>query len=210
MYSKLQYISSGRSYSEQLNAILNALDAGCDWIQLRYKGKSTQEVNLLAQEVKKRCDEYSATLIINDFVNVAKNVDAEGVHLGLDDSSIAEARSILGTNKIIGGTANTLTDVLKRIDEKCNYVGLGPFRFTSTKANLSPVLGILGYSSIMADLETLNLTIPVYAIGGVLPNDVEGILNTGVHGIAVSSVITNSQDQKQTVEQFKNFLYVAS
>jgi len=210
MYSKLQYISSGNTNTEQITAIQNALDAGCDWIQLRFKEKSESDVLALAEQVKKLCDEYSATLIINDFVNVARNIDANGVHLGLDDSSIAEARAILGNDKFIGGTANTLSDVLKRIDEQCNYVGLGPFRFTSTKANLSPVLGLNGYSQIIAELEKQNLTIPVYAIGGILPGDVEDILNTGVYGIAVSGVITNSADQKQTVEQFKNLIYVAS
>lgn len=210
MYSRLQYISSGNTHEEQIKSIQNALEAGCDWIQLRYKEKSENEVLTLAQEVKILCDEYSATLIINDFVNVAKNVDANGVHLGLGDSSVSEARVILGENKIIGGTANTLADVLNRINEKCNYVGLGPFRFTTTKANLSPVLGLSGYSEIISELEKRNLTIPIYAIGGILPDDVEEILNTGIYGIAVSGVITNSADQKQTVEQFKNLLYVAS
>lgn len=210
MFSKLQYISSGESHSEQFNAIQRALDSGCDWIQLRFKDKTEKEVNQLAEEVKSICDNYSATFIINDFISVAKNVNADGIHLGLSDASIEKARNELGFDKIIGGTANTLEDVLKRIEEKCDYIGLGPFRFTTTKANLSPVLGLDGYSTIQMELEKRELTIPIYAIGGILPDDVESILQTGVYGIAVSGVITQSKNQIQTIELFKNLLYVPS
>lgn len=210
MYSKLQYISQGNSHAEQLQSIQNALDAGCDWIQLRYKGRSEEEVLRLAQEVKELCRRYEATLIVNDFIVIAKSVDADGVHLGLNDSAVEKARLVLGNNKIIGGTANTLEDVLLRIAEKCDYVGLGPFRYTSTKATLSPILGLEGYSKIVRELEKRDLSIPIYAIGGILTEDMEAILQTGINGVAVSGLISNSVDSKQTVEQIKNVLYVIS
>lgn len=210
MYSKLQYISQGNSHTEQLKSIQNALDAGCDWIQLRYKDKCEEEVLRLAQEVKKMCKSYEATFIVNDFIEIAKFVDADGVHLGLNDSAVEKARLLLGNHKIIGGTANILDDVLLRISEKCDYVGLGPFRYTATKATLSPILGIEGYSKVVRELEKRDLSIPIYAIGGILTEDMEDILQTGIYGVAVSGLISNSVDPKQTVEQIKNVLYVIS
>lgn len=207
MYSKLQYISQGTTYEEQLNNIYKALDAGCDWIQLRYKNHQEMSTGFVAEKAKTLCQKYSATFILNDFVNIAKEIDADGVHLGLSDMSVAEARAILGNDKIIGGTANTLEDVLMRIEEKCNYVGLGPFKFTTTKEKLSPILGSQGYIEIVNALKERKLQMPIYAIGGIEVSDVDDIMNTGVHGIAVSGLITNHNNKQDLVEQLNTLLH---
>lgn len=211
MYSKLQYISQGEDYNRQLNNIYRALDAGCDWIQLRYKNHQEMSAAYVAEKIKNLCQKYNATFIINDFVKIAKEVDADGVHLGLDDMKIEDARAILGPDKIIGGTANTLEHVLQRVDEKCNYIGLGPFRFTTTKDKLSPILGIEGYQKIVEALKQHAnphaIEIPIYAIGGIELNDIEHIVNVGIHGIAVSGMITNAIDKKEIVSQVNSRLY---
>jgi thiamine-phosphate pyrophosphorylase len=207
MFSKLQYISQGTTTTEQLNNIRQALEGGCKWIQLRHKIATASELTILAEEVKKLCTDHNATFIINDHPHIAKAVDADGVHLGLTDISIAEAKKIIGTNKIIGGTANTLEDILQRVKEGCSYVGLGPFRFTTTKEKLSPILGLQGYTDIMAVLIQRRISIPVYAISGILLEDIESIMQTGIHGVAVSGIITNHPDKKLLVEQFNSFLY---
>lgn len=211
MYSKLQYISQGEDYNRQLNNIYRALDAGCDWIQLRYKNHQEMSAAYVAEKIKNLCQKYNATFIINDFVKIAKEVDADGVHLGLDDMTITEARSILGSDKIIGGTANTLEHVLQRIDEKCSYIGLGPFRFTTTKEKLSPILGLEGYQKIVEALKQhVNpqaINTPIYAIGGIEVDDIESIVNVGIHGIAVSGMITNAIDKKEIVSQVNSRLY---
>jgi thiamine-phosphate pyrophosphorylase len=207
MYSKLQYISQGESRKEQLENISSSLDAGCKWIQLRFKQATEKDFMATAEQVKLLCEKYEATFIINDLVSVADKINADGVHLGLTDSSIAEARNILGNEKIIGGTANTLQDVLKRIDEECDYIGLGPFRFTTTKNNLSPILGITGYQTTMDELKKMNLEIPVYAIGGIETADITTIIQTGVHGIAVSGLITKDSNKKELVEQINSIIY---
>jgi len=111
----------------------------------------------------------------------------------------------LGNHKIIGGTANTLEDVLQRATEDCDYIGLGPFRFTSTKENLSPILGLEGYRDILSKLQEQNIPIPVYAIGGIELSDIENLINTGLHGIAVSGLITESP---QLITQLNEKLYV--
>jgi thiamine-phosphate pyrophosphorylase len=207
MYPKLQYISQGNSSAEHLKNIQEALDAGCRWIQLRLKKESAQEIEIAAMKVRTLCDQYNAVFILNDQVEIAKKCDADGVHLGLSDLSVQKAREIIGEQKIIGGTANTLNDVLKRINEKCNYIGLGPFRFTTTKEKLSPILGAEGYKQIISQLNDEQIKTPIYAIGGVLDSDIEVIMNTGIYGIAVSGIITQAKDKKNMVEQFNTSLH---
>ena len=192
MYSKVQYISQGSTANEQLNNIKMVLDADYKWIQLRFKNQSDEVLMPLAEKVKKLCDVYDATFIVNDHIEIAKSIDASGVHLGLTDSSVMNARTVLGNEKIIGGTANTLADVLQRIDEGCNYIGLGPFRFTKTKEKLSPVLGLEGYESILKSLNEVGKSIPLYAIGGIELHDVQTLMQTGLYGIAVSGLLTNN------------------
>jgi len=194
MYNKLQYISQGQTLNEQLYNIHKALDNGCDWIQLRFKNADTADLFKLAETVKILCDEYLANLIINDDVNLAQHLDADGVHLGLNDMKVIEARELLGNDKIIGGTANTFEEVLQRTNENCDYVGLGPFRFTETKSNLSPILGLEGYQNIIKKLQKQNIKIPVYAIGGIELDDIESLMSVGIHGIAVSGLITKQPE----------------
>ncbi|PKB16239.1 thiamine phosphate synthase [Flavobacterium sp. 5] len=207
MYNKLQYISQGESVEEQLYNIHHALDSGCDWIQMRFKHQKPKKTFALAEAVKFLCEEYLANFIVNDDVHLANEFAADGVHLGLSDMEIVEARTILGKTKIIGGTANTFEDIQNHIKNGCDYVGLGPFRFTTTKKKLSPILGIDGYQSIIEELKNQNLEIPIYAIGGVTLNDIEDLMQTGIHGIAVSGLITESPSKTELITQLNEKLY---
>lgn len=209
MLSKLQYISQGTTAEMQFNNIYSALDAGCNWIQLRFKNENHPVITTLAEKVRRLCDDYRATFIINDHPDIAHMADADGVHLGLADMAIDAAREIVGHHRMIGGTANSLMDVLQRVKEGCQYVGLGPFRFTATKEKLSPVLGLQGYQHVMDALAAQQVEIPVYAIGGILPEDTQNIMQTGVYGVAVSGIITHHPDKKILVQQFNTFLYDA-
>jgi len=206
MLHRIQYISQGATVDEQKTNILNALEAGCRMIQVRFKNGNKEEVLALSQQARSWCNQANATLIINDSVELALKVEADGVHLGLDDMSIQEARDWMGHDKIIGGTANTWEDVLKRIHEKCDYVGLGPLRFTTTKEKLSPLLGFEGYQRISKEMQIQNLTIPIYAIGGIVGGDVELLKKTGVYGIAVSGLITNATNRRSLIRQIEEKL----
>lgn len=193
MIEKLQYITQETATLSHIDCVREACIAGVKWIQLRVKGKTTEEYLEIAKEAKIICDLYDVILIINDNVEVAEKVNAHGVHLGRADMYISEARTILGEHAIIGGTANTVKDVERLIEQGANYIGLGPFRFTTTKKQLSPMLDIEGYDEILNELKTyysLNDT-PIIAIGGIDVYDVDDILNTGVYGIAVSGMLTN-------------------
>lgn len=194
MLSKVQYISQGQTKQEQLNNIQSVLDAGCTWVQLRFKKAGEKEFLQTAEAVRKITGDYKSVFIINDDPFAAREIDAHGVHLGLTDMPVEEARKII-PGKIIGGTANTAEDVLKRAEEKCDYVGLGPFRFTTTKEKLSPIIGIDGYKGIMSALAEKNISIPVYAIGGIEEKDMGSLMHTGIYGIAVSGLLTKSKNK---------------
>lgn len=188
---KLQYISQGNSKEEQLENIKKALDNGVKWVQLRAKNITQNDLADLCTLTKNLCTAYNATFIINDYLELAKTTDADGIHLGLTDQSIRQARQVLGENKIIGGTANSIADVIQRVDEGCDYIGLGPLRYTATKEKLSPILGLKGYHNIIEALEAKSITIPkIFAIGAVQPEDVAPLLQIGIYGVAISGLIT--------------------
>jgi thiamine-phosphate pyrophosphorylase len=207
MYNKLQYISQGETIKEQLYNIQQALDSGCDWIQLRFKNKKTKKKFALAEAVHFLCQEYLANFIINDDVHLAQQIAADGVHLGLSDTSISEARNILGKTKIIGATANTFENVVNHINSGCDYIGLGPYQFTKTKANLSPILGLRGYQSILNQLNPKQKETPIYAIGGITLENVDELVATGIHGIAVSGIITHSDHKSKIITELNEKLY---
>lgn len=198
---KLQYISQGFTIGDQELNIQKALDNGIKWIQVRWKNAPENEFIKLCEISKKLCADHQTVCIINDHVHIAKDIDADGVHLGLKDTSIETARNILGENKIIGGTANTISDVLQRMNEPCDYIGLGPLRFTATKEQLSPILGFEGYEKIIQNLKGKSLEIPkIFAIGGVVVNDIKLLQQIGIYGVAVSGQITN---QPSIINEFK-------
>lgn len=201
---KLQYISQEKPFNSHLEAIENVLEAGCKWIQLRLKNKSEQEVISIAREAKRLCDKHQAILIINDYVKIAKEIDADGVHIGLNDMSVAEARLILGENKIIGATANTIEDIKMHLKSDPDYIGVGPYRFTQTKEKLSPILGIDGYQKILDEMKQLRLNIPVIAVGGITAEDLPELLKTGIHGVAISGEINHAIDPRQKIEEINH------
>lgn len=199
--SDFQYITQevpGYLHSELAEL---ACRGGVDWVQLRVKGASCKIWREFALQVKTVCQKHNATFIINDNVELAKEIEADGVHLGRKDMDPAEAREILGNNFIIGGTANTFDDIEHLLEQQVDYIGLGPLRFTATKKDLSPVLGLDGIKTIVG-LSAVRLIVPIIAIGGIKLNDIEELIETGVHGIAVSSAINLAEDKLTMTEQF--------
>lgn len=187
MISKLQYISQGDSPKDHLDNITNACSSGADWVQLRLKNVAHETLLKTAEKAREITDHYHARFILNDHYKIAKTVKADGVHLGKSDACPLEARKHLYSWQLIGGTSNTSQDCKEIIDKKVDYIGMGPFRFTNTKHNLSPILGLDGYKNI---LQSVRIEIPIIAIGGITIKDVPEIINTGVYGIAVSEEIT--------------------
>lgn len=189
---QMQFISHQTEKASYLEGIHAALTGLCPWIQLRMKGAKDYEVRPVAWKVKEWCKIMHATFIIDDRVNIVKEVGADGVHLGKNDMPIAEARQILGDDFIIGGTANTFEDVKAHYEAGADYIGCGPFRFTTTKEKLSPVLGLEGYRHIIAEMKAHHINLPIVAIGGITKEDIPSIMQTGVSGIALSGSIINA------------------
>lgn len=199
MINSLHYISQQTANASHVDNILAACEAGCKWIQLRIKNEPEESIRRQAMAAKAICAKYNATLIINDHPQIAATIGAHGVHVGKEDMTVAAARALTGDNFIIGGTANTLEDILAHVKDGADYVGVGPYRFTTTKEKLSPVLGLEGIAGIMSSLRNMGIHIPVIAIGGILAADVPALMQTGIHGIAVSGLITHADNKLLTV-----------
>lgn len=199
--SQLQFItqeSNGLTHSEVCK---KTLEAGVDWVQLRMKNVSDEIYLSEAKKCKQYCDANKATFILNDRVDIALQVDADGVHLGKNDMNPTDAREILGANKIIGATANTFEDIQELTNQGVDYIGLGPFQFTQTKKNLSPVVGIEGYEAIIQKCKHARINTPIVAIGGIVLNDISPIVNTGVYGVALSGLIVNADDKQSLIKE---------
>ncbi len=202
--SRLHYITQDLPNISHLKLAENACLAGIEWVQLRVKDKPYNEWLKVAAQVQSVCREHNVKLIINDNLDIAKEIKADGVHLGKTDVSPFKARKLLGTRAIIGGTANTFEDVEYLVNCEVDYIGLGPYNYTTTKENLSPILGLHGYKRIMERCATNKIKIPIIAIGGITTGDVMPIMETKIYGIAVSSAINKSTDAAETVRQMQS------
>lgn len=198
MIERLQFISQESSDITHLKTITAACQAGVRWIQLRVKEKPLAEVKALAEEAKNICRQWGARLIINDYPEIAAAIGADGLHLGKEDMPLNQARQLIG-NMLTGQTANTFEDVWTHSRQGANYIGLGPFAYTTTKQKLSPILGLAGYRQIMRQCREEGVTAPIIAIGGITLQDIQPILQTGVHGIAISSLICRAKNCQLTV-----------
>jgi len=198
---KLHYISQGNSPKEHLENIQKACTSGSELVQLRLKNISEKKYLKIAKEAREITSHFQTRLIINDYYKIAKEVKADGVHLGKTDCCPTLARKELYTWQIIGGTANTLQDCETLISKDVDYISLGPFRFSTSKDNKSPVLGLNGYTGI---IEALKTDTPIIGFGGITTEDVKNILETGISGIAVSGEITRDFNTIRTFSQLLN------
>lgn len=198
----IQFITHSNERYDHVEGAKLALQGGCRWIQLRMKDAMEIDFLRAAKKIRRLCDEYHATFILDDHVEWVGLTGADGVHLGKNDMPVDEARKMLGRNKIIGGTANTFEDVERLSRQGADYIGCGPFRFTTTKKNLSPVLGLEGYRDITAQMKAHDIQLPIVAIGGILHQDIPAIMLTGVTGIAVSGAILNAENPVEEMRLF--------
>lgn len=198
----IQFITHSNNRYSYVDGARLALEGGCRWVQLRMKEATEAEFMAAAAEIGRLCKEHGATFVLDDHVEWVEKTGADGVHLGKNDMPIDEARKILGSDKIIGCTANTFEDVERLYRQGADYIGCGPFRFTTTKKNLSPVLGLEGYQHIVDQMKSHGINLPIVAIGGILESDIKSILATGVSGIAVSGGILNAENPAEEMQRF--------
>jgi thiamine-phosphate pyrophosphorylase len=205
---KLQFITHFSEQYSYIDSARLALEGGCRWIQLRMKDADEALLEETAIIVQKMCKNYGATFIIDDNVLLAKKIKADGVHLGKNDMPVAEARKILGEDFIIGGTVNSFEDIEKVLSNATpDYFGCGPFRFTTTKQKLAPILGLEGYKTIISKMKENNIQIPLVAIGGIGKEDIPSIFECGVGGIALSGGVLKANDPIKEMNDIKTIIY---
>ncbi len=190
----VQFITHHTDTISYLDSVRIALAGGCRWVQLRMKEAPEEEAEAVAREALALCRAAGALLVVDDRVELARRIGADGVHLGLGDMPADEARRLLGPSFRIGGTANTFEEVRLQVSRGVDYIGCGPFRHTTTKQRLAPVLGPEGYLSILERMRTEGIRRPLVAIGGVGAEDIPLLRRLGVSGIALSGSILRAPD----------------
>jgi len=201
---KLYFITLDASPYSHAEQAKGACQGGAKLIQLRTKNKDEETWLRLALEVQTVCKKYGAIFIVNDNVELTKEIKADGLHLGKYDMPIPEARQILGNDYIIGGSTNTFEDILRVAEWKADYMGSGPYKFTTTKVKeeLNPLLGIKGYQENLRKYQEINISIPIYAIGGIKQKDIPVVMQLeGIYGVAISSLIANAENKPQVTEE---------
>lgn len=202
--STLYFITDSAGYSEAefLERCEAALCGGVTLVQIREKEKSTREYITLAEKLHTLCQRYSVPLIIDDRIDVAMAVSAEGVHLGQSDMPIDTARKILGDDVIIGATAKTVSQALKAYEQGADYLGVGAIYPTTTKVK-----------TVLTSTETLKdicnaVPIPVNAIGGLNKNNIDILRGIPIAGICAVSAIMKAENPetsaRELLEQFKS------
>jgi thiamine-phosphate pyrophosphorylase len=200
-FESLMFITPEKLVDELVGLVSSFLEAGGKWVQLRLKEADYDTILEAAILLNELCRKYEAVFIINDNPEIAKKVNANGVHLGKKDMPVKLVRDILGDDFIVGGTANTIDDMIALANSGSDYIGLGPFSFTTTKKNLSAVLGVDGYSNLITEFRKIGYHIPVTAIGGITTNDINSIMQTGVNGVAVCGLISSASDVALATEK---------
>ena len=186
--------STGFTEEEFLVRVEQALKGGVTILQLREKEKSTREYIELAEKVHKIAKRYNVPLIIDDRVDIALAIDAEGVHVGASDMPVATARKLMGEDKIVGATAKTVPWAKEACEQGANYLGVGAIYPTTTK-----VVTVLTSTETL-DAITKAVPIPVNAIGGLNKDNLDILKGIGISGICVVSAIMKSDDPKTEAE----------
>ena len=195
----LYFITDSTGYNEEdfLYRVEQALKGGVTLLQLREKNKSTREYIWLAEKVHVIAKSYNVPLIIDDRVDVALAIDAEGVHVGADDIPIATARKLMGDGKIVGATAKTVPWAKEAYEEGADYLGVGAIYPTTTKVK-----------TVLTSTDTLRnicnaVPVPVNAIGGLHRDNIDVLAGIPIAGICVVSAIMKADDPKIAAEGLK-------
>lgn len=198
----LQFITNTDCKVPVHEQVLAVIEGGCKWVQIRMKDAPDDDIRRVVEIIKPKCIEKEVFLILNDRVELAKELNVGGVHLGKEDMPPSKARMILGPAAVIGVTANTFADIIAVSALDIDYYGIGPYKNTTTKKNLAPILGLEGIWKICYEMAEKNIEIPHVAVGGIQYDDILPLLEAGVNGVAVSGAIANAKDIVKETEKF--------
>lgn len=191
-------LARGRSHEEVVAA---ALRGGATLVQYREKNATTRQMIVEAQRVRDLCRAYGVPLVINDRVDIALAIDADGVHVGPDDMPVALARKLLGRDKIVGASAGTIEEARAAIAAGADYLGVGAIFATRSKADAGEPIGLEGLAQIVRVS-----TIPIVGIAGINATNAASVIHAGATGIAVISAIVSAEDIEQATRELKTIV----
>lgn len=176
-----------------------ALDGGVTFFQLREKGENSytgQEMYEFAKRIQSLCQEYGVPFIINDDLELAVQLDADGVHVGQEDTAINQVRRKIGPNKILGVSAHNVEEALAAVKAGADYLGVGPMYSTTTKLDVREVKG----PTIIKQVREAGVMLPIVGIGGITEERVAPVIDAGANGVAVISAISQSSDPRKSAK----------
>ncbi|RZK59976.1 MAG: thiamine phosphate synthase [Pedobacter sp.] len=191
---KLHFITHDIPQSSHIEQVQVACEAGAKWIQYRCLSKADEELLSDINEIAEICDDWGATLIVTNHIHLKGKADIQGFHIEDMDADFIALRKQIGEEFTLGGSANTVEDLIRLSKEGADYAGFGPFNITTTKPNDYPLLGIKGYANAIEKLKTENIDLPILAVGGVTLSDIPQLLKTGIYGVAASSAINQAEN----------------
>lgn len=199
---KLQFITHDIAQHTHIEQAQIACEAGAKWIQYRCLTKSDDDLLTDINAIATICDDWGATLIVTDHVHLKGKADIQGFHIEDMNADFVALRKQLGDEFTLGGSANTVENLIRLANEGVDYAGFGPFSTTTTKPNNALLIGVKGYENAVKELKVLDFKMPFLAVGGVTLNDVEALIETGIHGIAVSSAINQAENMEEAYLDF--------
>lgn len=203
---KLHFITHDIHQLSHVEQAHIACTAGAKWIQYRCLTKKEDELLADINAIAETCDDWGATLIVTDHVQLNGKADIQGFHIEDMAADFVKLREQLGEDITIGGSANTVEGLIRLAAEGADYAGFGPFYTTMTKPNDLPLLGIEGYRKAMLLLQEQGIDLPVLAVGGVTLHDIDPLMQTGIFGIAASAAINQAEDMREAYLSFYDMI----
>jgi thiamine-phosphate pyrophosphorylase len=199
---KLHFITHDIPQHSHINQAQLACEAGAKWIQYRCLSKTDEALLADLNFIAEICDDWGATLIVTDHIHLKGKADIQGFHIEDMAADFVALRKEIGEEYTLGGSSNTIENLIRLAREGADYAGFGPFNITTTKPNQAPLISLNEYKTAIAELHAQGIDLPVLAVGGVTLNDIEALMQTGIYGIAASAAINQSEDLYEAYQQF--------
>lgn len=199
---KLHFITHDINQHSHVQQAQIACEAGAKWIQYRSLSKADDELLADINAIAAICDDWGATLIVTNHIHLKGKADIQGFHIEDMDADFIALRKQIGEEYTLGGSSNTVENLIRLAHEGADYAGFGPFKITTTKPNNSPLLGIEGYAKAVSQLQQTDIMLPILAVGGVSLADIPELMATGIYGIAASSAINQAEDMYEAYVDF--------
>lgn len=207
---QLYFIAGTKDVGENnlVDVLASALKGGITAFQLREKGENALEgeaLRTLAEQCLALCQSYDVPFIVNDHVELALEIGADGVHIGQDDGVVSAVRRKIGPDKILGVSTHTLTEALTAADAGANYIGVGPLYETTSKLNASDPVGL----ELIRDVASALPGLPFVGVGGISERKAGGVVREGASGVAVIAAIAHADDVEEAARAIKGRITLA-